>query len=37
MEDEDIPWTLESPTTISRIESQNALTVTNMDIRAKEC
>jgi len=32
MEGEDSPWTLKSSTTISRTESQNALTATSMDI-----
>jgi len=32
MEGKDSLWTLESPTTISRTESQSASIVTNMDI-----
>ena len=32
MESEDSPWTLESLTTISRMESQSTLIVINMDI-----
>jgi len=32
MEGKDSPWTSESPTTTSKMESQNALTATSMDI-----
>jgi len=32
MEDKDSPWTLESPMTISRMESQSSLTATSMAI-----
>ena len=32
MEDKDSPWTLESPTTTSRMESQSISAATNIDI-----
>jgi len=32
MEGKDSPWTSESPTTTSKMESQNALTATSIDI-----
>ena len=35
MEGKNSPWTLESPTTISRMESQNALTVTSIAIQPR--